>query len=62
MVLNCSVAINFFKWGGGRECHLDYLRGHPDVVPTVALWLTRSYIELFCNVLSRFEVFYFFKL
>ena len=38
--------------------HIDHLRGHPDVVVAVALWLTRSHVELFCNVVSR-EVFFF---
>ena len=46
-----------FKVGG----HVDHFRGHPDVVPAVALWVTRSHIEVFCNLLSRFEVFHFFK-
>ena len=48
----------FFKGEGG---HVDHLRDHPDVEPAVALWLTRSHVELFCNFLSRFEVFYLFK-
>ena len=42
--------------------HIDHFRGHPDVESAVALWLTRSHFELVCNVLSRFEIFYFFKL
>ena len=40
--------------GGGGGGDVDHLRGYPDV--------TRSHVELFCNVVSRFEVFYFFKL
>ena len=36
---------------------VDHLRGHPGVVPAVALWLTRSNDELFCNVLSHFDSF-----
>ena len=38
---------------------VDHLRGHPDVMPAIALWLTRSHVELLCNVVSRFEIFYF---
>ena len=38
VVLSCSVPVNFFQ----VECHLDHLRGQPDVVPAVALWLTCS--------------------
>ena len=38
----CSVPVNFFQVGG----HVDHLRGHPNVVPAVALWLTHSYILL----------------
>ena len=57
MVLNCNVPVKFFQVGG----HVNHLRGHPDVVPAVALWLTRSHVELFCNVLSRFEVFTFYS-
>ena len=30
----------FFQVGG----YLDNLKGHPDVVPAEALWLTRSYV------------------
>ena len=41
---------------------VDRFWGHPHVMPAMALWLTRSYVELFCNVVSRFEVFYFLKL
>ena len=54
VVLNCSVPVNFFKWRGGGV-HVDYSRGHPDVVPAVALLLTCSHVELFCNVLSHFD-------
>ena len=53
-----SIPVIFFKWGG----HVDNLKGHPDFAPAVAPWLIRSHVELFCNVLARFEVFYFFKL
>ena len=41
---------------------VDHLRGHPGVMSGMALWLTRLDVELFCNVVSRFEVSYFFKL
>ena len=30
---------------------VDHLRGHPDFVPAMALWLTDSQIELFCEVI-----------
>ena len=40
---------------------VDHLRGHPGVMSAMALWLTRSHVELFCNVESRFEVSYFFN-
>ena len=47
---------NFFKsgaeGGGGDEHHL---KGHSDVMPAMALWLTRSHVELFCNAVPRFE-------
>ena len=36
--------------GGGGSSRLDHLRGHP----AMALWLTLSPVELFCNVVSRF--------
>ena len=57
-------SIFFFKWGGGggEGGNVDHMRGQPDVIPAIAFWLTRSHVELFCNVVSRFEVFYFFKL
>ena len=32
---------HFFQVGN----HEDHLRGHPEVVPAEALWLTRSYDE-----------------
>ena len=48
--------------GGGGGGNVDHLKDRPDVMPAMALWLTRSHVELFCNALSRFEVFYFFKL
>ena len=33
----------FFKWGGGggKEDDVDHLWRHPDVMPAMALWLTR---------------------
>ena len=43
-MLNCSVPVNFLKWRGGGG-HLDHLRGHPDVVPAVALWLTCYHVD-----------------
>ena len=48
--------------GGGGGGDVDHLRGRPDVMPAMALWLIRSHVELFCNVVSRFEVFYFLNL
>ena len=30
---------------GGGGGHLDRLRGHPDVVPAVALWLTCCHVD-----------------
>ena len=73
VVLNCSVPVIFFKWGegggevkwkegGGKRVDVDHLRGHPDVMSAMTLWLTRSHVELFCNVVSRLEVSYFLKL
>ena len=41
----CFVCFFFFGRGGGG--HVDHLRGHPYSLPAVALWLTRSYVELF---------------
>ena len=59
VVLNCSVTVNFLSgWEGGD---VDHLGDHPDVMLPMALWLTRSQVELFCNVVSRFEVFHLFK-
>ena len=59
---------NFFKvgggqwqWGGGGG-DADRFWAHPHVMPAMALWLTRSHVELLCNVVSRFEVFYFLTL
>ena len=48
--------------GGGKRVDVDHLRGHPDVMSAMTLWLTRSHVELFCNVVSRLEVSYFLKL
>ena len=63
--LQCSS--NFFKvgkgeGGGGGKGDVDRLWGHLHVMPAMALWLTCSHVELFCNVVSRFEVLYFLKL
>ena len=49
MVLDCSVPVIFFGvdegGGGGLEGGaVDHLRGHPDVMPAIALWLTRLII------------------
>ena len=54
----------FFKGrgGGGGEGDVDRSWGHPHVMPGMALWLTCSHVELFCNFVSRFEVYYFLKL
>ena len=46
--------------GGGGDA--DRFWAHPHVMPAMALWLTRSHVELLCNVVSRFEVFYFLTL
>ena len=49
----------FFKYGGGGggEVVIWSVCGvtHPLLVPAMALWLT--HVKLFCNVVSRFEVF-----
>ena len=57
--LQCSI--NFLK-GEGKGGDVDRLWGHLHVMPATGLWLTCSHVELFCNVVSRFEVFYFLKL
>ena len=49
------MANKLYQVGG----HLDHLRGHPDVIPVVALWLTRSqvhtlsYFAMSCLVLRN---------
>ena len=48
--------------GGGGKSDVDHLWGHPHVMPAMALLLICSHVELFCNVVSRFEVFYVSKL